>query len=63
MLKNVGSIDRAIRIVFGIIFLAFFFIFDSGLKYVSILGLIFLITAFLRFCPLYKIVGVNTCKK
>ncbi len=60
-----GGIDRIIRIVVAAIVGLMFFlnIIEGTLAYV-LLGLagVFLITSFISFCPLYAIVGLNTCK-
>ena len=56
---NVGSIDRAIRIIAGLALV--------GLAYTQTLGVwawigvIPLVTGIIGWCPAYKLVGVNTC--
>lgn len=57
--KNVGSIDKVIRIVAGVVLLglgAF-----GSLGWWGLIGVIPLGTALLNTCPLYTILGVNTC--
>ncbi|MEO0223946.1 MAG: DUF2892 domain-containing protein [candidate division WOR-3 bacterium] len=63
MTKNVGTIDRAIRAVLGIIFiLSFFFVKSFLLKIILlILGVVLIFTAITGFCGLYKILGISTC--
>ncbi len=63
MTKNVGTIDRAIRAVLGIIFiLSFFFVKSFLLKIILlILGAVLIFTAITGFCGLYKILGISTC--
>lgn len=59
MEKNVGGIDRNIRIVVGLAIIA------AGLVYQSwwgAIGLVPLATALLGWCPPYAILGINTCK-
>jgi hypothetical protein len=59
MLRNVGSLDRIIRIVAGIA------IGGLGLAYGSwlgLLGLVPLLTAGMGFCPLYLPFGISTGK-
>lgn len=67
MLKtNVGGIDRKLRIVLGVILIALVFVGDKvGLPIGNWgwLGLISLATGFLSTCPLYSLIGVNTCPK
>ncbi|MBK8016630.1 MAG: DUF2892 domain-containing protein [Betaproteobacteria bacterium] len=61
MKSNVGGIDRLLRIVVGIALLAMFFVAEGTLKYVGLIGIVPLLTGLFRFCPLYSIVGLNTC--
>jgi hypothetical protein len=66
MKKNMGNTDRIIRIIAAIIFSVLYFTGTVtgtvGLVLV-ILGAVFLATSFISFCPLYTLVGVNTCEK
>lgn len=66
MKKNMGNIDRIIRMIAAIVFSALYFTGTVtgtvGLVLV-ILGAVFLATSFISFCPLYTLFGVNTCKK
>lgn len=59
--RNIGNADRIIRIIAGL------GIGVAGIYYQSwwgLIGLVPLITAFFRFCPLYCPIGLNTgCKK
>ena len=57
MKKNVGSADRNIRIMLGIIIIAAGIYFNS---WWGVLAAIPLVTAFTGLCPLYKLLGVNT---
>lgn len=62
MKVNVGKTDRLIRLVLGILLLGLFML-DGNIKYLGILGIIFILTSIIRFCPLYTIFGVNTHKR
>lgn len=58
---NVGSFDRSIRIIIGIILIAMVFV---GPKTAwGWIGLIPLFTGLVRWCPAYLPFGINTCKK
>ncbi|MDM7459605.1 MAG: DUF2892 domain-containing protein [Paracoccus sp. (in: a-proteobacteria)] len=59
---NVGGIDRVLRILVGVALLAGFFL-NSGaeLRWLYLLGLVPLLTGVVSFCPLYRLIGVNTC--
>ncbi|CAN0599423.1 unnamed protein product [Ectocarpus sp. 12 AP-2014] len=65
MKKNMGNIDRIVRFVVAVIVAVLFYqnVISGTLGYV-LLGLtgVFLVTSFLSFCPLYTLVGLNTCK-
>ncbi len=66
MAANVGSADRAIRLILGIVFLvvAFAVTMSPGWKWVLIiLGIIALFTGLVRFCALYSVFHINTAKK
>ncbi|AKS37327.1 hypothetical protein NP92_00895 [Anoxybacillus gonensis] len=62
MKANVGSVDRMIRFILGIALLGLFFL-EGNIKYVGILGIVLIATAFMRFCPLYVPFRINTTKK
>ncbi len=63
---NVGPMDRAIRIVIGLILLlavALTGLYTNPIGVIGILlGVILIFTGATRFCPLYRVTGMNTCK-
>ena len=59
-MANVGGIDKVIRIVAGLILIALVFVGPQTPW--GWIGIIPLATGLIGFCPLYKIIGVNTCK-
>lgn len=61
MTTNVGGIDRILRIVVGIAVLALFFVLEGNARYWALVGLVPLFTGLFRTCPLYSIIGINTC--
>lgn len=62
-MKNIGSADRIIRIVAGLLVLSLLFLIEGNLKYLGLIGLIPLITGLIGFCPLYVLLKMNTNKK
>lgn len=69
MNTNVGTIDRAFRMILGVVLLLAPFV--SGLALFGstastgisvVLGLVMLGTSAVKFCPLYRIFGIRTCK-
>lgn len=58
---NEGKLDRALRVIVGLVLIASVFV---GPKAVwGWVGLVPLLTGVFGFCPLYKLIGVNTCKR
>lgn len=69
MTLNVGTLDRVFRLVLGLVLLAAPFV--SGLPLfeataatviATVAGIILLATSAMRFCPLYRIFGLRTCR-
>lgn len=60
--RNVGGIDRILRIVVGLALLLGF-VLNSGadLRWLYLIGLVPLATGLLQTCPLYSVLGMNTC--
>lgn len=59
MKKNVGTADRTIRVVLGLGLLSLAFVGPQTAW--GYIGLIPLLTAGMSYCPLYSLVGMNTC--
>ena len=56
---NVGTIDRVLRIVAGLVLIALAATGTVG--WWGWLGVIPLATGLFRFCPEYTLLGINTC--
>lgn len=66
MKKNMGIIDRILRIILAIVVAVLIYMQTLTGTAAIILGIIagiFLLTSFISFCPLYPIFGINTSKK
>jgi len=62
MSTNVGNIDRVIRIVIGLGLLWYALMAEpTGYNWIGWIGVVPLVTALVGVCPLYSILGVNTC--
>ena len=61
MKANVGTIDRVLRILAGDVLIALTLTGTIGLW--GWIGLVPLATGVFRFCPLYPLLGINTCGK
>lgn len=61
MTRNAGRLDRAIRLVVGVMLLGLYGALDPPLKYFTLVGVLLVATAFSGFCPAYALLGINTC--
>lgn len=61
MNANVGGMDRAFRIVAGLVVLSLVFVLEGSARWWGLVGLVPLATGLVRFCPLYGLIGLNTC--
>ena len=60
---NVGTIDQYLRIVLGLALVAFALqdgLSIQGWHWVGLIGLVLLVTAFFRSCPLYTALGISS---
>jgi hypothetical protein len=65
MKKNMGSTDKGIRIAVAIVITLLYYlnVIEGTLAYVLMaLAMVFLLTSFISFCPLYAPFGFSTCK-
>jgi hypothetical protein len=57
--KNVGTIDRILRIVVGLGLISLVFVGPQTPW--GWIGIVPLLTAAISFCPLYTLIGIRTC--
>jgi hypothetical protein len=66
MKKNMGTTDRTLRIllaaIFGTLFLTHTVTGIAGWV-LLVVAVVFLLTSFVSFCPLYTLTGMNTCRR
>jgi hypothetical protein len=60
MNKNVGSVDRALRVVAGLVLLSLTVIGPKTLW--GLIGIVPLLTALVGWCPAYTLLGIRTCR-
>jgi hypothetical protein len=60
MTRNLGVLDRVIRLVIGIMILGLYGALDPPLRYLTLVGLIPLGTALVGSCPIYSQFGWST---
>ena len=58
-MKNIGKIDKNLRIVVGAIVVGAGIYFQN---YWGAIGLIPLLAGLMNWCPLYSVFGIKTCK-
>ncbi|MDB5277497.1 DUF2892 domain-containing protein [Ferruginibacter paludis] len=64
MKKNMGTTDRIVRLIAAAIFAALYFtntVTGTFGIVLLVLAAIFVLTSLVSFCPLYTILGLNTC--
>lgn len=60
MKANVGRTDKWIRILLGLALIAWA---ATGGPMWAWIGVVPLVTALFNFCPLYRLLGINTCRR
>ncbi len=64
MKKNMGNADRMIRILLAAVFAVLYFtntVTGTLGIVLLVLGAVFVLTSLVSFCPLYTLLGLNTC--
>ncbi len=63
MKPNMGTVDRAVRVVLGIALLGLLWMLEGNARWLGLIGIVPLATASLGWCPLYTVLGVSTCPR
>ena len=66
MKKNMGTIDRSIRVVLAVVVGSLYLageITGTAAIILGVFAVVFLLTSAVGFCPLYRALGVSTMKK
>ena len=64
METNEHNLDRAVRVVGGLALMSLLVVGPvPGWGLAGLIGLVFVVTGLVGFCPLYKIVGMSTAPK
>jgi hypothetical protein len=63
MVKNMGSVDRIIRVVLGVGLVITGAVMRGGFWALAALGVVFLATSAISFCPLYLPFRISTRRK
>ena len=62
MTRNVGTADFVIRMALGLGLLSMLFLVEGDLRWFGLAGLVPILTGLFRFCPLYTLLGIRTCR-
>jgi len=57
---NVGKLDATIRYIIGIALLVMVVLVQSPWRWVGLIGIVPIATAAINFCPLWRLLGINT---
>ena len=63
MVKNMGSIDRVVRTILAVAFIAAAISLGGLYWILGALGVVFLVTSVVSSCPLYMPFGISTRKR
>jgi hypothetical protein len=66
MNMNVGPIDRAVRVILGLILIAFAIplgVPATEWGWIGWIGIVPILTALVGFCPLYALLGISTSEQ
>ncbi|EKF42533.1 YgaP family membrane protein [Nitratireductor indicus] len=61
MTRNIGGIDRVLRIVVGLVLLSLIFVLEGNARWWGLIGIVPLATGLMSSCPLYSLLGMSTC--
>lgn len=61
MERNVGDVERVVRVVAGLAILSLVFVGPQTLW--GLLGIVPILTGLTGWCPPYQLLGINTCKR
>lgn len=60
MTRNIGNLERIVRIIAGLAILSLVFIGPKSLW--GLIGVVPLLTGLIGWCPPYALLGISTCK-
>ena len=63
MRPNLGTFDRIVRVVLGVMLLGLYGALPSPWRYFTLFGIILIATAMLSYCPIYHVLGLRTCRE
>ncbi len=61
MTPNIGNTEKVIRVIIGIALLSLLFVLEGNMRYLGLIGVVPLVTVAVSWCPISKLLGINTC--
>ena len=61
MQTNVGSLNAIGRLIIDLAIVGFAFTLEGSMRWIGLAALVPFATAAVGFCPLYTLLGINTC--
>lgn len=61
MVRNEGTIDRLLRVIVGLVLIALVFVGPRSAW--GWIGVVPLLTGLVGMCPIYSLLGINTCPR
>jgi hypothetical protein len=61
MNRNVGTIDRTMRIIAGLALLSLIYFLPGPERWIGLVGVVLILTALAGWCPAYFLFGIRTC--
>ena len=62
MHRNIGTTERWLRVIVGLIILSLIYFIDSNWRWIGLVGIVPLTTTLVGWCPVYALFGISTCK-
>jgi hypothetical protein len=62
MKQNVGTVDKTIRLVLGVLLLALIFVLEGPVRWVGLAGIVLIVTALINWCPIFAMLGISSKK-
>ncbi|MDA8363471.1 MAG: DUF2892 domain-containing protein [Gammaproteobacteria bacterium] len=63
MQQNVGSADKVVRVIIGLVLVSLVFFLNGSIRWLGLIGLVPIFTAFVGWCPAYSLFGLSTSAK
>jgi len=63
MTRNIGSTDQNVRLIGGLVLLLVVIFGTGDWRWIGLLGVPLILTAVLRVCPVYPVLGIDTTSK